>query len=232
MNKTVEQYVTLCDFLGEMFGAHTEIALHDLSDPGHSLVKLVHPKVSGRREGAPVANFAVDMVQEADENLSDFISGFASRSIDNRILYSGMFFIREESKVVGLLCINRDITSFRKLEDAVDYLMDAYIPGSSHDKHIRGLGAARSDLDATAIDRTVGSVSDAVETAVNEACASIGCELSDVSPDDRLRIFQILDSNGIFMLKGAVGDVARLFGISEPTVYRGLRRIRRDDAAK
>ncbi len=230
MNKTVERYIPLCEFLGDMFGAQTEIALHDLTDPQHSLVKLIHPKVSGRSEGAPVASFAFDMVEDANQSLCDHITGYASRSIDNRILYSGMHFIREGTEIVGLLCINRDVTAFRKLEDAVDGLMEAYIPGSSEDKHIRGLGVARSDLDATAEDRSMGSVSDMVTQAVADACAAIGCQMPDIDHEDRLRILHALDANGVFMLKGAVSDVAHVLGISEPTVYRGLRQVRRVDS--
>nr|WP_306414482.1 helix-turn-helix domain-containing protein [Brotocaccenecus cirricatena] len=43
---------------------------------------------------------------------------------------------------------------------------------------------------------------------------------------DKLEILRSLEAQGVFQTKGSVGQVARELHISEPTVYRYLRRIR------
>ena len=43
---------------------------------------------------------------------------------------------------------------------------------------------------------------------------------------DKLEILRSLEAQGVFHTKGSIGQVARELHISEPTVYRYLRRIR------
>lgn len=43
---------------------------------------------------------------------------------------------------------------------------------------------------------------------------------------DKLEILRSLEAQGVFQTKGSVGQVAGELHISEPTVYRYLRRIR------
>ena len=43
---------------------------------------------------------------------------------------------------------------------------------------------------------------------------------------DKLEILRSLEAQGVFQTKGSIGQVARELHISEPTVYRYLRRIR------
>ena len=54
MNQLLARYIPCVSFWAPCSVAQTEIALHDVEDPAHSLVKLVLPYVSGRREGAPL----------------------------------------------------------------------------------------------------------------------------------------------------------------------------------
>ena len=48
---------------------------------------------------------------------------------------------------------------------------------------------------------------------------------------DKLEILRSLEAQGVFQTKGSVGQVARELHISEPTVYRYLRRIRSETAS-
>ena len=43
---------------------------------------------------------------------------------------------------------------------------------------------------------------------------------------DKLEILRSLEAQGVFHTKGSIGQVARELHISDPTVYRYLRRIR------
>ena len=226
MNQTVARYIPLCEFLGSMFGAQTEIALHDLEDVSHSLVKLVHPYVSGRREGAPLPDHLVDLL-EHPEQMGEYRSGYPTKSIDGRTLYSGVYPIFEQERVVGFLCVNRDIAAFRTLEDALHGLIEAYIPGGADGQRQQRLSAVRDQLDAVAADRHMGTAGDSIERAFLDACRLLGFEGQDIPADERLRLLSVLDAQGVFRIKGAVGEVARMLGISEPTIYRGLRSIRR-----
>ncbi|MDN0069116.1 helix-turn-helix transcriptional regulator [Collinsella ihumii] len=226
MNQLLARYIPLCEFLGAMFGAQTEIALHDVEDPAHSLVKLVHPYVSGRREGAPLPDHLAELVEHPDQ-LGDYRSGYPTKSLDGRTLYSGAYPIREGERIIGFLCVNRDISAFRTLEDALHGLIESYIPGGADDQRQRRLDMVRSQLDTVAAERHMAPAADSIELAVRDACRLLGFEGLDIPVDERLRLLSVLDAQGVFRIKGAVGEVARLLDISEPTIYRGLRSVRR-----
>lgn len=226
MNQLVASYIPLCDFLGSMFGAQTEIALHDVADPSHSLVKLVHPYVSGRREGAPLPDMLAELLEHPDQ-LGDSLTGYPTKSLDGRTLYSGVYPICEDGRIVGFLCVNRDIAAFRTLEDALHGLIESYIPGGADGQRQQRLNMVRDRMDAIAADTHVDTAGNPVERAFLDACRLLGLQDEDISATDRLRLLSILDSKGVFRIKGAVNEVARLLDISEPTVYRGLRSVRR-----
>lgn len=226
MNQTVSTYIPLCEFLGSMFGAQTGISLYDLEDPSHALVKLVHPYVSGRREGAPLPDYLSELLEYPDQ-LGEYRSGFPTKSLDGRTLYTGVYPIYEQDRIVGFLCVSRDIAAFRTLEDALHGLIEAYIPGGADGQRQQRLNAVRDQLDSLASDHQVSTAGDSVERAFSDACRLLGFEGQDIPADERLRLLNVLDSQGVFRIKGAVGQVARLLDISEPTIYRGLRSIRR-----
>ena len=52
-----------------------------------------------------------------------------------------------------------------------------------------------------------------------------------MTPQEKEQVIQALEHQGVFSTKGSVGQAAKELNISEPTVYRYLRRIRtRDDS--
>ena len=69
------------------------------------------------------------------------------------------------------------------------------------------------------------TISEAMETVMN------GClQNSDISPDrltqsEKIHIVEILNQRGIFLLKGAVSQVAKQLCCSEPTIYRYLNMV-------
>ena len=69
MNEKVAAFVPFVDFLGAALGSATEVALHDLTDPSHSIVKIVNGHVSGRAVGAPATAFSLKMAEQLKGSL-------------------------------------------------------------------------------------------------------------------------------------------------------------------
>ncbi|RKO19478.1 hypothetical protein D7Z96_20445 [Pseudarthrobacter phenanthrenivorans] len=51
-----------------------------------------------------------------------------------------------------------------------------------------------------------------------------------MTPDEKIAAVRELERAGVFLLKGAVAQVAEDLHVSEPTVYRYVKQVRRDDA--
>jgi len=53
MNKKLDAYITLVDFLADFMGENTEVVLHDLTDWRHSIMAIRNGHITGRKVGAP-----------------------------------------------------------------------------------------------------------------------------------------------------------------------------------
>lgn len=49
------------------------------------------------------------------------------------------------------------------------------------------------------------------------------------SPEERISIVEELYKNGLFVLKGSVYALAKALEVSEPTVYRYLNRVKKNN---
>lgn len=228
MHPALETYISLCDFLGAMYGAQTEIALCELSASRAQIVYLVHGYVSGREVGDSPSAYLIHQYEEFQNRTDIFPNPISTQGLNNELLYTGIYFIRDESNsIIGALAINRNVAAFQNLEDSLNKLIDAYIPGGSEDAKRRGLQVVRNDQRSLARANLVGSSAVVIHDAIAQACSALGADPAQLSTEQRIRLFQLLDSNGIFKIKGAVSEVARELNISDPTVYRCLRLARR-----
>ena len=55
-----------------------------------------------------------------------------------------------------------------------------------------------------------------------------GLDVASLGQSDRVDVIRHLNGNGVFMLKGAVACAATALGISEPSVYRYLQKVRKE----
>ena len=58
-----------------------------------------------------------------------------------------------------------------------------------------------------------------VEQAFGEATDAVGRPAPLMNRDQKVRVVRDLERRGIFLIKGAVDEVARLLGVSRYTVY-------------
>ena len=65
--------------------------------------------------------------------------------------------------------------------------------------------------------------------AINRELEHLGVTAERLTSDERLKIIAALESNGIFLLKGAVKDVAAGLHCSQASVYRYLSQLKSTD---
>lgn len=59
--------------------------------------------------------------------------------------------------------------------------------------------------------------------------AAQGQDPQRMTPDEKIAAVRELERAGMFLLKGAVTQVAEALYVSEPTVYRYVKQVRRDE---
>lgn len=210
----LEKYIPLVRFMGEICGKNYEIILHDTSTPERSVIAACNAHLSGRRVGDPMTELAKELIRDGSYLEHDFVANYEGRTRGGKRFVSSTYFIKEGGQLRGLICVNHDVEDFFVLSEHLNSLMKAFsLPedGQHASVYTENLDDSICNLSSNLIHTTVLSYTTAGER---------------MSTADKLDIIRTLDSQGVFATKGSVGQAARELHISEPTVYRYLKRVR------
>ena len=125
---------------------------------------------------------------------------------------------------------------------ALKILMDKSYETQDYRLHYCGLSAEGKTLRSSTMfikhnGKLVGMLCINFDDSRYLACDAVGRELirlgvtaDRLTPDERMQIIASLENGGIFLLKGAVKDVADALHCSQASVYRYLSQIKKDDS--
>jgi predicted transcriptional regulator YheO len=219
-------YLPLMDFLAELLGPRTEIVLHDTSDLSRSIVALTNGHVSGRAVGGPATDLVLKVLQNHEHDDRDYLANYLAESRTGGTFRSSTFFIRDDvGGVVGMLCINIDdgpLTRARDLLVAIT-ATTGLVKGAD-----QGSAGSDSQTTPTVTERLSMTVDELALDGVAKIIASRGVEPHRMTPDEKVGAVRELERAGMFLLKGAVAQVAAVLHVSEPTVYRYVSQVRRE----
>ena len=190
--------------------------LHDFSDPDHAIVDIRNGIVSGRKVGGPATDLALKIMHDAKYRDLPFITGYEGRGAGGKTLESATYFIREDNEIVGMLCVNTDLSTVRSINAMAQQLMACFdaVPRQAEPR----LSRSKSFGVYTGAHRPQHC------RVAERARAGCGVAWSE----RRVDVIRHLNGNGVFMLKGAVACAATALGISEPSVYRYLQKVRKE----
>jgi predicted transcriptional regulator YheO len=208
-NVIIESYKAVMDGLALYFGDAFEFVLHDLADLDHSIVKITNGFHSGRREGAPITDLALSMLEQIQERSGSedgksCISYFSKDKYGKPVRSTTIVIFGARKKAIGLLCVNfymdspiQSLLQNFSLMPQTDYVTENFINDSV-------------ELISRAIEKVKGGVN------------SDG----SVPPSRKNKeIITILYHQGIFKLKNAVQAISSDLGISKNTVYLHIRTL-------
>lgn len=199
-------YVELLPFLAEACGPGCEVALHDVSQMDHSLIAICNPG-SGRTVGDPMTDLGRSVIEQSGYMDKSYISNYRARS-KNKEFLSSTFFIKNEGELIGLLCLNRDMTSVKEANSALTNLIEQF-----------GLSARGKDTYYENLESSVGGM---IRKRIDEVVEQSGVSPTRMSQEEKIRLLHRLESEGLLNVRGAKREVAEIIGVSVPTVYRYL----------
>ena len=219
-NALLRQYVKLTEFLGAALGPDYEVALHDLTDKNRSIIAIANGYISGREIGAPLTNMALSVLKDESYEWQDYRLHYSGVSAAGNALRSSTMFIKEDGKLIGMLCINFDDSRFHSFAQQVLTLChpNQFVqaleqpPEGEHDSRPETF---RNSTEAVAQD------------AIAHELERLGVPAKRLTSEERLLIIAALEESGIFLLKGAVKDVAAGLGCSQASVYRYLSQVKK-----
>ena len=220
-NALLRQYVKLTEFLGAALGPDYEVALHDLTDKNRSVIAIANGYISGREVGAPLTNMALSVLKDESYEWQDYRLHYSGLSAAGNVLRSSTMFIKEDGKLVGMLCINFDDSRFQSFARQVLTLCH---PNQFYQALTQPEDAPE---DAPRPETFRNSTEAVAQDAIAHELARLGVPADRLTSEERLQIIAALEASGIFLLKGAVKDVAAGLCCSPASVYRYLSQIRK-----
>ncbi len=224
----LQQFSKLTEFLGRALGPDYEVALHDLTDKDCSIVAIANNHISGREIGAPLTNVALKIIADRSYLTSDYRVHYRGVSADGKMLRSSTFFIKDETgALIGMLCINFDDSRYKALSDSILGLChpDAFVETNFLFDEQR-LATQLLPEEPESFQHTPRGVAG---SEVASVLRDLNVAADRLTQDEKMEVVGVLESRGVFLLKGAVKDVAEALCCSPASVYRYLSKLRKDD---
>ena len=203
----LESYKGMCDGLSDYLGDGYEFVLHSLEDFDKSVIKIINGNYTGRKEGSPITDLALHMLEKVKDQKSGGHISYFSKNKKGEPLHSCTITIEGENKrIIGLLCIN-----FYMNTPMYKFLGNLFEPNKLPD-------AAPNE---TFVDNTAELITESVNQIRNEVLA----DLNITTQNRNKEIVTRLAERGVFKLKDSVVQCAEILGVSKNTVYMHLRNM-------
>lgn len=204
----LQLYVSLVPFLGEVLGPGCEVVIHDVTDPEHSLIAICNG-LSGRKPGNPMTDLARSLAERSAYAESGYLTNYAGRTQNGDFL-SSTYYIKNEGRLIGLLCINKDMSSIQDLNVSLHLLLERF-----------NLAAPLESEYTETLDSPVANM---MHARISDIIAQSGVSPARMSLAEKIQTVHRLKEDGVLMMRGAVTDVAEQLSVSVPTVYRYLNK--------
>ncbi len=219
MYKLLEPYGAIVKFLGEALGDNVEIALHDLTTPDQEIVAIANGQISGRSVGAKLSNLSIHYLETKQYLKHDYVLNYKTAGPDGKLLKSATYFIKEPGKEypVGMLCINVNISDLEYITSTLNKILGIKETDQVEFKKDNPIEILSSPLD------------EMVDQYIKECLQEMGVPsyvlVERLKVDEKIRVVKYLQSKGTFKVKGAIALVAEKLDVSEPTIYRYLKKM-------
>lgn len=219
MYSLLKPYEAIVDFLGEALGDNVEIALHDLTSPEQEVVALANGHISGRTVGAKLSNLSIHYLETKQYLNNDYVVNYKTAGPDGKLLKAATYFIREEGREmpIGMLCINVNISDLEYIQTTLYKILGIKETTKVEFKRDNPIEILSSPLD------------EMVDKYIKECLIEMGIPsyvlVERLKVDEKIRVVKYLQAKGTFKVKGAIALVAEKLDVSEPTIYRYLKKM-------
>jgi predicted transcriptional regulator YheO len=214
VNKKLEIYITLVDFLADFMGENTEVVLHDLTDWQHSVMAIRNGHISGRQVGAPITEMSLRILRSEMHKKTPYKYNDHKKTAAGETMKSASWFIKDENEtLIGMLCLNSDCQELLAARNLLDKMLKPPIT----DKDRPEKGPDKINIDVKAL----------VDNNLEHVGFGLSKRIKKISKDEKVEVAGKLDEMGTFTVKGTIWYLANSMGVSVPTLYRYIAAARK-----
>lgn len=218
-------WIRFADVLARMQGPSTEIVLHDLTNPAHSVVYVVNGDITDRKVGQGVRHLVPEMLTSHEgKPIGPWWFRYRTKLIraTTELIYD------KAGEIIGALCVNEDVTD----EERLFLSLEGRLPGLTMtdlkaDGDTAGLIKPETSVKDAELSGKPDSVRKTVFRLISETAAQKSYAEAKTNRDVRRRLVRDLKERDVFLLKGSIEELARLLGLSKVTIYSDLDALRR-----
>lgn len=210
----LKKYIRIAKFIADINGPDCEVLVHDLKNIKESIIFVANGHITGREVGGGITDYALSIITKDNYRTKDSVVNYIGRSNEGKITRSSTYYIKDDNgELIGLLCVNYDISKLLKMKNDIDYLINL-----------------NNDLqDDNILENFSNHKNDSVDKFLDDSIRRCILESdSDVPINEVENIknpINIMYKLGIFNIKDSVNSVANLFNLSPQTIYRYIQKL-------
>lgn len=205
----LKNMIPLAEAIAKTFGKNCEVSVHDISTPHNSIIAIFNGHVTGRKVGGPMLDTTIRALKDGLRG-QDKIN-ISSKSNEGKLLKSSSIFIRDEKgKIIGCLNINYDLSEFIMFDNLIKDFCQTESSSSSE----------------ILVESENSNVNDVLTNMVDITLKNYGKPVNFMTKEEKVNVVKLLDTKGVFLIKGAIDYVAKVLCVSRYTIYNYLDEIR------
>lgn len=202
----------IIDALSQMFGeSHYEFTAHDFRYPESSLC-YIKGKVTERNVGAPLTDRLLSIYRQEGDEARDVIN-IMTVTDKGKIIKTSSVFIRDsKGKILGSMGITIDISAAQDISGLFSMLNLTI--------------NTESQKLSPAID-FANDVNTILSDLINQSIFKCEKAPAFLTKEERIELLKDMEGKGVFLIKGAIEEVATNLCVSKYTIYNHLEEIRK-----
>ena len=211
MSEHISRFLPLTKFISEMMGPDAEVILYDVET--RLVYHVINPMDEEMTIGSEMRSLERSFLNDRRYEHDDFIVNYRALSKRKNKLKSATIFLRDDSRrLVAMLTVNQNVDRLVEMRDMLNIMVSGHRPYDGEQ------GASfYNSFDV--------SVEGMVTNTINEELAKYQVAPTRLSQQEKLEIVQSLDQKGIFLVKGAIAELAAVLQTTETTIYRYLNKL-------
>lgn len=210
MQNKMDRFLPLTQFISELAGPEAEVILYETDK--RTVYHVINPFDEEMVVGSEMRSLERSLLEDRRYEQEDFIVNYRALSKQRNKLKSATMFLRDDSsQLAGILTVNVNVERLVELRDMLNVMISGYRP---YDQ--------QSPSFYNSFDVSVEGI---VAKTIQEELARYNVAPTRLSQQEKLEIVSNLDQKGIFLVKGAIVELARFLHTTETTIYRYLNKL-------
>jgi len=207
-----EDYFPISNFMSDFLGTNAEILIYD--NEKEKFIYEINPIGEKSKLGLSISNIERKFIEQEMYKDNDYIGNYRSLTSDKQKLRASVFFIKgSNNELKGLILINYIVENIIKYRD----ILDEIISGKPQNR----FDEKKTDL----YESFDTSIEEMMATSINEALSQFNVAPERLSATERMKLIEMLDKKGTFLIKGSITELARLLNTTETTIYRYIKKL-------